>query len=195
MSEKMELDLRSIKKELQKELGERRFSHTIGVMHTAMLLASCHDVSVEKAKLAALMHDCAKKMKDKDSVKLCEKYHVEISETERRNPYLLHAKTGAVVAKYRFHIEDEEILEAIRCHTTGKPGMSKLAKVIYISDYIEPCRTHFEQITHIRKLAFQNLDDALIEVLKDTLCFLEQKGTEIDSMTKETYEYYRKERN
>ena len=82
MTETLSMDVKSIKKQLNKELGDKRYVHTLGVMDTAMLLASCHGISVQKAQLAGLLHDCAKKMKDKDSISLCEIGHVEITDVE-----------------------------------------------------------------------------------------------------------------
>lgn len=187
-------DLKTIKKQLHKELGEKRYTHTIGVMNTAMLLASSHGISVEKAEMAGLLHDCAKKMKDKDSISICEHNHVTITEVEKRNPFLLHAKAGAELAKTQYRITDEDILSAIRCHTTGKPEMSTLDKIVFIADYIEPNRTHSDKLPYLRKLAFQSLDDTLVEILHDTLLYLQEKGGEIDPMTKETYDYYITER-
>ncbi|MBE5851680.1 MAG: HD domain-containing protein [Lachnospiraceae bacterium] len=189
------MDLESIKKKLNKELGAKRYTHTLGVMDTAMLLASCYGISIQKAQLAGLLHDCAKKMKEKDSISLCEACHVEITDVEKRNVFLLHAKAGAELAKRKYHVKDEEILSAIRCHTTGKPDMTILDKIIFIADYIEPNRSHSDRLPYLRKLAFQDLDETLIQILQDTLFYLEKKGNEIDPMTKKTYDYYIKERN
>lgn len=194
-TETLSMDVKSIKKQLNKELGDKRYVHTLGVMDTVMLLASCHGISTQKAQLAGLLHDCAKKMKDKDSISLCETCHVEITDVEKRNTFLLHAKAGAELARTKYHVDDEEILSAIRCHTTGKPDMTVLDKIIFIADYIEPNRSHSDRLPYLRKLAFRDLDETLVQILHDTLMYLKEKGGEIDPMTTETYEYYIKERN
>ena len=116
-----------------------------------------------------------------------------MTEMEKTNPSLLHAKLGAYLAKKCYNIEDEEILEAIKWHTTGKPGMSMLDMIIYMADYIEPNRDKAPNLKEIRKLSFINIEEALYSVLKSTLDYLHASGAElIDPMTKDTYEFYRK---
>ena len=109
---------------------------------------------------------------------------------ESRNPYLLHAKAGYCIAKSKFNIDDQDILNAILNHTTGRPGMSTLEKIIYVADYIEPSRKQASNLSEVRKMAFRDLDQALLKILSDILCYLENGGGEIDLLTKETYDYY-----
>lgn len=183
-------DLKKIRKSMEKELDVKRYEHTLGVAYTAAALAMCYDVDITKAKTAGLLHDCAKCLSDDKKISICRKNNMEISTIENKNPYLLHAKAGCCIARNKYGIEDQDILNAILNHTTGRPGMSGLEKIIYIADYIEPGRKQAPNLKEIRKLAFQDLDHALLKVLSDTLNYLNSIGGEIDPMTKETYDYY-----
>lgn len=183
-------DLKKIRKSMEKEQDAKRYEHTLGVAYTAAALAMCNDVDPVKAETAGLLHDCAKCFSDDKKISVCRKNNMEINSVESRNPYLLHAKAGYCIAKNKFDIEDQDILNAILNHTTGRPGMSILEKIIYIADYIEPSRKQAPNLSEVRKLAFQNLDQALLKILTDILSYLESGGGEIDPLTKETYDYY-----
>ena len=175
---------------LRKKLNSKRFHHTLGVAYTATALAMCHGADIKSAELAGLLHDAAKYMDDNEELDFCKKNKLTISEIEDRNPFLLHGKIACYMAKDRFGIENEDILNAIHNHTTGRPAMSLLEKIIFIADYIEPSRKIQPNLSEIRKKAFVSIDDALIWILKDTLEYLINKGGEIDPMTQKTYDYY-----
>ena len=104
---------------------------------------------------------------------------------------LLHAKVGAVYAKDKYGVEDEDILNAITYHTTGRPAMSLLEKIVFIADYIEPYRDPLLNLDEIRKIAYENLDQAIVMISENTLDYLKDIGVAIDTMTNETYEYYK----
>lgn len=186
----MKADFKNIRKKLEKELDARRFEHTLGVAYTAAALAMRYQGDLEKAQLAGLLHDCAKRISNEKKLSICEKHHIPISEIERENPFLLHAKAGCYIARKQYHIQDQDILNAILNHTTGRPGMSLLEKIIYIADYIEPGRKQAPNLTRIRQLAFQDLDQALLGILRDTLEYLESIDSPVDTMTRQTYDYY-----
>lgn len=183
-------DLKKIRKSMEKELDAKRYEHTLGVAYTAAALAMCYDVDPVRAETAGLLHDCAKCLSDDKKVSVCRKNNMEISLVESRNPYLLHAKAGYCIAKSKFDIDDPDILNAILNHTTGRPGMSELEKIIYIADYIEPSRKQAPNLSEVRRLSFRDLDGALLKILSDILSYLEGGGKEIDPLTKETYDYY-----
>lgn len=184
------MELKKIRNKLEKELDSKRFEHTLGVAYTAAALAMCHQADAEKALLAGMLHDCAKCMGNDRKIAICEKHHIPISDIERQNPFLLHAKVGSYLAKKEYHVQDEDILNAITNHTTGRPAMSQLEKIIYIADYMEPGRKQAPGLSAIRKLAFQDLDKALLQILKDTLEYLQDMDMPFDPMTQTTYEYY-----
>lgn len=182
--------IKDLKKDLKKEMDDSRFEHTLGVMYTCAALAMRYEYDLEKAMLAGLLHDCAKCMPNAKKLKMAEKHHLEISSLERKNPFMLHAKLGAFLAKKKYDIEDEEILNAIRWHTTGRPEMTLLDKIVYIADYIEPKRDKAPHLPMIRQKAFVDLDEALVMILRDTLGYLGDSPEHVDSMTKKTYDYY-----
>lgn len=189
----MKYNISKMKKTLKKYLDADRYEHTEGVMYTAASLVMAHGGDMEKALVAGLLHDCAKCIPDNKKLKLCDRAHVEVTDIEKENQFLLHAKVGAIIAKEKYGIDDEEILDSIRCHTTGKPGMTQLDKIIYISDYIEPNRTKAPNLEDVRKLAYQDLDICLYKILSDTLAYLRSSSKSMDSMTLQTYNYYKKQ--
>lgn len=178
-------------KKLKKELDADRYAHTIGVAYTAAALAMRYEANVQQAQVAGLLHDCAKCIPNNKKVALCHKYNIKITETELNNPFLLHAKLGAFLAMHKYGITDKEITSAILNHTTGKPNMSLLDKIIFVADYIEPQRKKQPNLNKIRKLAFIDLDQALLQILEDTLGFLSSSAENIDPMTEKTYQYYK----
>lgn len=189
-------EFESITEKLHNILDEHRFYHTLGVSFTAQALAMKYGVDIGKAGMAGLLHDCAKAYKSEELLKLCEDNKIMITDVERKFPALLHAKAGALLAREEYGIADEEILNAIICHTTGKPCMNLLEKIIYVSDYIEPGRYKMKRLDVIRKTAFEDLDEALMMILSDTVVHLnETKSDGIDPLTIETYEYYKEHDN
>lgn len=184
-------NLLKMQKKLKKYIDEQRFAHTLGVMYTAASLAMCYGADIEQAQAAGLLHDCAKCIPNQKKLKLCKEYHIPVSDVERQSPYLLHSSLGAYIAREKYEITDQEILDAIACHTTGKPDMTLLEKIIFISDYIEPMRTKAPNLEQIRQCAFSNLDYAVYLVLRDTLQYLEKEQACLDNQTIIAYNYYR----
>lgn len=192
MSGKNKTDLSELRKAMEKELSSKRYLHTLGVSYTAACLAMAHEADMDNAMAAGLLHDCAKPLKGEEQISLCEKNHLDISDVERINPSaLLHAKVGAYLAESRYGITDPDILNAIRYHTTGRPKMSKLEKILYIADYIEPGRKHVADLEQIRRMSYRDLDATMAKILENTLAYLKTTDGQIDSMTEETYQYYR----
>ena len=183
-----------IRRKMMTELDKDRYEHTLGVMYTAASLAMRYDEDIEKALIAGLLHDCAKCLSGDTKIKLCKKYHLNVSEVEKENPSLLHAKLGAFLAAKKYHIKDKDIINAIASHTTGCPHMSLLDKIIYIADYIEPGRKELPNMAEVRKLAFTDIDACLYRILKDSLEYLTGMNVPIDPMTEKTYLYYKKKR-
>ena len=177
------------------ELDTERYEHTLGVMYTAASMAMRYDEDVEKALLAGLLHDCAKCISGENKIKLCNKYHLSVSEVEKKNPSLLHAKLGAFLAAKKYHIKDKDVINAIASHTTGCPNMTLLDKIIYIADYIEPGRKELPNMAEVRKLAFTDINKCLYRILEDSLVYLNSKNISVDPMTEKTYLYYKTKLN
>lgn len=165
------LSTSEIKQYLKNHLKEKRYIHTLGVSETAVKLAQINNLSSEKAEIAALAHDAAKNMPKEEMQEIMKRHNVNLSEDEKRNPELWHSIIAPYTAQERLGIEDEEILDAVRWHTTGKENMSVLAKIIYIADMIEPNR-NFPGLEEIRKAAFENLDRGVYLGLTHSLQYL-----------------------
>lgn len=191
----MDVQIIKIQKRIKKYLDEDRFQHTLGVMYTAGALAMCHQASIDKALKAGLLHDCAKCIPPEKKIKICKKMQIPISSVEYENPGLLHAKLGAYFAENKYKISDPEILDAIRYHTTGRPDMTVLDKIIYIADYIEPGRRELPNMREVRTLAYKDLDACIIRILEDSLSYLESRHIPLDPMTEKTFHYYKEQRN
>lgn len=185
-----EINLEKYQKRLKLKLDKERYEHTVGVMYTAGALAMRYEYDVKTAMLAGLMHDCAKCIPNDKKLAMCEKNNINVSDLEKANPFLLHAKLGAFLAMHKYNIRDKEIISAILNHTTGRPNMELLDKIIFVADYIEPRRDRAPRLMEIRKLAFTELDSAMYEILKDTLGYLNGRTNEIDPMTQRAFEYY-----
>ena len=158
----------TLRKQLKSKLEPMRFEHSVSVSFTCTALAMRYGYDIQKAELAGLMHDCAKRFTDSELIR----------------------KYGAYLAENKYGIQDPEIISAIACHTTGKPDMSTLDKILYIADYIEPRRDKADNLPQMRYLAFQDLDETMYEILKGTLEYLDKKGNTIDPMTLQAYEYF-----
>ena len=185
--------IHKIRKKVKEYLDQDRYEHTLGVMYTSASLAMCYGEDVNDAMIAGLLHDCAKCIPPKKKIRLCKKYHIHITESEYANPSLLHAKLGAYIAAEKYPINDQMILSAIHCHTTGKPHMTMPDKILFIADYIEPGRKDAPHLPELRKLAFQDIDECLYLILKDTLSYLQTRNLTLDPMTEKTYRYYQQE--
>ena len=185
-----ETDIRKIRKSMEKHLDPKRYEHTLGVAYTAASLAMRYGEDTVKAILAGMLHDCAKCLSNEKRISICEKHNIMISEAEEKNPFLLHAKAGSFLAMNKYKVHDSDVINAILNHTTGRPGMSLLEKIIFVADYIEPGRKKAPNLAEIREMAFISLDGAVVKILKDTLDYLKSTPGEIDPMTQKTYDYY-----
>lgn len=149
------------------KMGNRRFLHSISTEKTAMSLAYTHNVSVVDAQTAGILHDITKEYDIKTQLKICEKYDIELDEIEKKSVTLLHSITSAAIARYELGVTNENVLNAIRYHTTGRQNMQTLEKIIYIADFIEPLRDFDNR--EITKLAHTNLDMAVCQALSITI--------------------------
>lgn len=187
----MNKEMIQVRDRLKGKLTQKRYEHTLGVMYTCASLAMKYDCNIEKSMWAGLLHDCAKNFSDREMLARCKKHGIPISDMEKKSPDLLHGKLGAYYAKEKYGIDDEEILEAIRFHTTGKPGMDKLGCILFVSDYIEPGRKDIPGLSKVRKCAFdEGLEEAVIMKLSNVLGYLDETSDNIDDMTLKTYRYF-----
>lgn len=167
------------------QLTEHRYVHTLGVMETAISLAELYGGDVKRAETAAIFHDYAKFRPKKEMKKIIEEQDMPKKLLEH-NSELWHAPVGAYLVKKEVGIKDKEVLKAIKYHTSGRPDMTLLEKIIYVADYIEPGR-QFPGVEEVRELAKTNLDQALIKSLQNTITFLLKKNQAIYPDTIKTY--------
>ena len=189
----MVLTIDEILHKLHEVLPAKRFRHSLGVAYTAASIAMCYQYpQTDQIVIAGLLHDCAKYLKDTEILMECKNHQLAITAVEERNPHLLHGKLGAYLAVSEYGITDPEILSAITWHTTGRPDMSFIEKVIFLCDYIEPNRTQHTEpsLSLIRETAFHDIDLAITMTLISTLSYLSGTSREIDPQTQLTYEFY-----
>jgi len=173
---------------LKEVLSPKRFKHSLGVMETAVKLAEQYGADVKKAELAGLLHDCAREMKVEDILKICRQNNIKTDDISLMQPKLLHGPVGSIIAREEYGIEDEEILSAIYCHTTGRKDMSTLDKIIFLADYIEPGRD-FPGVDKAREAVFEDLDKGMVVSLMGIIKHLVEKKALIQMDTIETWNY------
>lgn len=162
-------------RKLRSSQKDRRYFHTLGVVKEAVRLAPKFGVEVEKAKIAALLHDCAKNFDQDRFLDIAREYGVTLDEFAIKEPALIHAFLGAAVAYRDYGVTDKEILDAIYYHTTARANMTALEKLVYIADMIEPGRT-MPQAEELRRMVEENLDDALIYAIDCSIKHVIKKG-------------------
>ena len=172
-------------------LKPKRIPHVAGCEAEAISLARRWGEDEELAAEAAILHDITKYLSLEEQLILCEKYGIMNDTLEAKSEKLLHSKTGAALAADLFGLPDE-VRDAIRWHTTGRPGMTKLEKIIYLADYIEPTRD-FEGVDALRALAYEDLDKALVLGFEMSLEDLKSYAVPPHKNTIEALHYYREE--
>ncbi len=176
-------DLRSLPFDQLREISlslhkSKRVDHVVGCSDTAAALAEHYGVPVEEARRAGILHDITKALNGSEQLQLCEKYAIILDNFEREHPKLLHAKTGAVIAREIFG-EAPSVCDAIKWHTTGRENMSMLEKVIYLADYMEPNR-NMDGIEELRRLTWTEPDAALAMGLEMTMTYVRSRGAKVD---------------
>ena len=164
-------------------LNPNRVAHVLGCRDTAADLAGRWGADVTDAARAGLLHDITKAIDGPLQLTLCDEYGTMLDDFSRRYPKTLHALTGSLVAERVFG-ENEAVVSAIRSHTTGKANMNTLEKIIYVADYMEPCRD-FPGVERLRELAYSDLDAALKCGLEMTLEHLARQGSEVSPESRE----------
>ena len=168
-------------------LSEGRYGHTLRVADTAADLARVHGLDEDRARLSALIHDAARETGPEEFLRLAEEWDLPVGEQERQSPKLLHGPVAAELARRELGVEDEEVLEAVRAHTTGKPGMGPLALVLYVADKIEPARD-YPSVERLRRLAREDLQAAAAESLRRAIAHNEERGKDVHPSSREALE-------
>lgn len=185
----------AINARLHSVLTPKRYKHTQGVAEEAAKLAKRYGADTKKAYIAGLLHDCAKCFTDGEKLKLCKSYGVELDDVLRVQPDLTHSFLGSKIAEAEYGVRDKDILNAIAYHTTGRENMSMLEKIVFIADFIEPNRDYFQGLDKIRKLAYNNIDEAIICALEGTIEYNRAKKRVIHPSGLAALEYLKEEKN
>ena len=182
------MNLELINNKIQEMLPEKRYKHSLNVADCAVKLSEIYGCDKEKAYIAGIAHDCAKCL-NKDEVKYyVDKYKIVLDEIEKDNLALSHSLIGSYIAKYEFGINDKDIINAIKYHTTGKEDMDIIEKIIYIADMIEPSRV-FTGVEEIRSKTLEDLDKGVLLGIDHTINYLISQGQLVDIHTIEARNY------
>ena len=181
------MNLKQAKELVRGRLSDKRYEHTLNVKKMAVKLAKLHGANEEQAALAALLHDSAKEI-SKDEMKALMRQYPQYAEGGETRPVpVWHGICAAILARTEWGVEDEAVLSAIACHTAGKPGMSKLDKIVYLADMTSAERD-WPGVNKLRKLERKDLDAAMLAALKQTNDFVLSQGKPLDPMSKAAYE-------
>jgi predicted HD superfamily hydrolase involved in NAD metabolism len=156
-----------IKTKLETMLKPERYIHSLGVAESSEKLANRYGYDAKKAYLVGLLHDCAKNLPKDEQLKICDENNMPLDNIERIIDGLIHAKTGVVIAKSEFGLEDPEMLNAIAYHATGRENMTLIEKIVYLADMIEPSRKY--NLDDLRREAFIDIDNAIIMQMNLTI--------------------------
>ena len=159
----------------RERLSAKRYGHTLRVAETAEKLARLHGLDPGRARLAALLHDAARERSSGEFLDLARTWNLPFGEPERENPKLLHGPVAAEMARRDLGVGDEEVLDAVREHTTGRPGMGPLSLVLFVADKIEPARD-YPSVGRLRLLAREDLRGAAAESLRRSIAHNEERG-------------------
>lgn len=177
------MNYEAMKEELAQRLQKKRYEHSLGVADTAAMLAGRFGADVEKARIAGLLHDCAREYRTADLPAEAARRSISYGEVERAMPLLLHAYVGARRAEEVYGVTDAEIQQAIWHHTVGGEHMTKLDKIIYFADMIEPQRD-YPEVEALRALSrTASLDAMVLEGLSQSIAFILQTGRLIHPAT------------
>ena len=181
------MNQKQAKELVRSRLSDKRYEHTLNVRKMAVKLAKRHDADEDRAALAALLHDAAKEI-SKDEMRAIMKAHPEYAEGgESRPTPVWHGICAAILARTEWGVEDEAVLSAIACHTAGKPGMSKLDKILYLAD-MSSAERDWPGVNKLRKLERKDLDAAMLMALKQTNDFVLSQDKPLDPMSKAAYD-------
>ncbi|MBP3200489.1 MAG: bis(5'-nucleosyl)-tetraphosphatase (symmetrical) YqeK [Lachnospiraceae bacterium] len=170
---------------------EDRYWHSVSVSLTAQNLADVYGANKDDCMVAGILHDYCKCMSINEMLLMCEKYNVELSDEDKQADGCIHGFLAAKICKDKFNINDE-VYNAIYYHTCGRPNMTILEKIIYISDFIEPLRRFRDRVEEVRKMAYINIDKAVVLSSEMGLKHLKATNKFIHSNTQKTIEYYKK---
>lgn len=181
--------MQNYKEIIRPRLSDTRYNHCLNVADAAIMLAKIHGEDIDKAYIAGILHDVTKEISKDEHFEIMDAHGIALTDTEKQSPKVWHQKTGALFAKYDLDVQDEDILNAIAYHTTGRANMTKLEKIVYIADLISAERT-YKDVDYFRKIAKLDLDKTMRECLRFSLISLSNNRRLIDNNTLFAYNYF-----
>ncbi len=180
------IPLKELEELAKKSVSKKRFKHIINVCEQAESLGKHYHEDIYQCRLAALLHDMTKELKFESQLQMILKSDIMASDIILKSTPLYHAVTGYIYAKDELGITDINVLNAVRYHTTGRAGMSKLEKIIYIADAISMDRK-YKEVARFRELSFVDLDICLLEIIRHTIRYLVKDNCLIPADTLNCY--------
>lgn len=178
--------IQAYEEEVKKHLTPQRFYHSQCVMEEAKKLAAFWGADEEKAALAGILHDIMKDTPGEEQLKMMEQFGIMLTDTQRANPKLWHSLCGAAYLEHVLGIQDKEILEAVRCHTSGKKDMTLLEKVLFVADYMSADRD-YPGVERMREKAYKSLDAAIVEGISFTVSELMERQAPVSADSIDAY--------
>lgn len=175
--------LPQIESYLKQNVSEHRFNHIVRVVKTAKKYAKKLQLDHYKAELSAWLHDIAKEIPNEKLLEIAKEKNIDLDEVDFKNPHVLHARVGAILAKEKFEINDEDVLAGIRCHTLAEPNMSKIAMVVYLADATEPNRERKFAAPVRKTFKEKGLEKAVLQAIDNKLLEVIQKAKTIHPLT------------
>ncbi|MDL2324657.1 bis(5'-nucleosyl)-tetraphosphatase (symmetrical) YqeK [Ruminococcaceae bacterium OttesenSCG-928-A16] len=163
-------------------LTPKRYTHEQNVVDAAIQLAQQYGASPKQAALAGWLHDIVKEQSQPELLRLLQQDDIIAKSTQKRPVPVWHGPCAAVFAKHQLNVQDADVLSAIGCHTTGKPGMQLLDKILFVADMISAER-NFSGVEELRTLAFENLDAAVIAIMQQSIAYVQKQGRPLDEET------------
>lgn len=185
------MELKEAKALARRRMGDKRYEHTLNVKKMAVKLAKRYGADPEQAALAALLHDTAKEMPIAEMLALMRRYPELAGDAENRPTPVWHGVCAAILARTEWGVTDEAVLSAVACHTTGKPGMSLLDKILFLAD-MTCAERDWDGVEALRALELEDLDRAMLAGLAQSIRFVGQCGRPLDPLSAEAYEDIRR---
>lgn len=190
----MELRVEELLSLATRILSEKRFKHSLGVADCAEDMARHHGLDPYKARCAGLAHDLAKEVPLPDQLSLARRWNLLRYPEDEQNPKILHGPLAAYWLRHYFKVDDTEILEAIACHTLGRPGMTSLDMLIYSADWTEPNRD-FPEVDKLRQSLYDDLEQGTLDCVEMSLIDLKQRNLKVHPLTQLAYEDLRRRKS
>ena len=184
-------DLERINSTLKSQLSSKRYNHSLGVMYTSAALAMRYNENMDEAMVAGLLHDCGKGISIDEQINECRKHNIHLTDKDLEIPGLIHTKLGVYLAEHEYDVKNGNVLSAILCHTTGRPNMNVLEKIVYLADYIEPNRGDNWWTNDVRSVAFIDIDFAVYKCTEFKIYSLNEEGKKVNMDALKTLDFYK----